>query len=64
MADEIDGVNDQILRDQAHRETAARAAAAAVPAGTPGQCDDCGEAMPRLVGGRCAPCRDGRRGHG
>ena len=32
-----------------------------LPAGAPGECDECGENMPRLVGGRCAFCRDGRR---
>jgi hypothetical protein len=28
--------------------------------GEPGECERCGEDMPRLVGGLCAPCRDGR----
>ena len=36
-------------------------ARAPVPAGVPGVCDQCGDDSPRLVGGRCAPCRDGRR---
>jgi hypothetical protein len=27
----------------------------------PGECDECQTHMPRLVNGRCAPCRDGRR---
>lgn len=34
---------------------------AAIPAGAPGECDECGERMPRLVAGRCGFCRDGRR---
>lgn len=34
---------------------------ATIPAGMPGECDECGELMPRLVGGRCGFCRDGRR---
>lgn len=34
--------------------------AATMPAGEPGECRSCGEDMPRLVYGRCAPCRDGR----
>lgn len=34
---------------------------ASIPAGVAGVCDDCGETMPRLVGGRCGFCRDGRR---
>ena len=33
----------------------------AIPVGAPGECDECGEVMPRLVGGRCGYCRDGRR---
>lgn len=32
-----------------------------IPAGVAGECDECGEQMPRLVGGRCGFCRDGRR---
>lgn len=31
-----------------------------VQPGEPGQCRECDEDMPRLVNGRCAPCRDGR----
>lgn len=59
--DEIDFANDQVQRGNAYREAAARRAAAEIPAGEPGECDNCGERMPRLVGGICAPCRDGRR---
>jgi len=29
--------------------------------GVAGECEECGEDMPRLVGGRCGFCRDGRR---
>lgn len=32
--------------------------AAEMPKGTPGICKLCGEDMPRLVNGVCAPCRD------
>jgi hypothetical protein len=35
-------------------------AALPIPAGHAGECDDCGEIMPRLVNGRCGFCRDGR----
>jgi len=35
-----------------------RAARQPVPAGLPGDCEDCGDASLRLVGGRCAPCRE------
>jgi len=34
---------------------------AKMPAGVAGECEDCGEFMPRLVGGLCGYCRDGRR---
>ncbi len=37
------------------------AARVVLPVGTAGECDDCGEAMPRLIDGRCPPCIDGRR---
>ena len=52
--------------DQAQRHEAAflaraiRAARLAVPIGAPGICDDCGDESQRLVGGRCAPCREPR----
>jgi hypothetical protein len=32
--------------------------------GEPGECERCGDDMPRLVGGLCAPCRDGRNSFG
>ena len=35
-----------------------RQAAAAIPAGSSGDCDLCGEWSGRLVEGACAPCRD------
>lgn len=31
-----------------------------IPVGVAGECDQCGEHMARLVGGRCGFCRDGR----
>lgn len=31
-----------------------------VPVGVAGECRECGRDSPRLVGGRCAPCRDRR----
>ena len=58
MADEIDIAN--AVAD-AHLERSIRAARVPVPAGVPGECEQCGEDMPRLVARRCAPCRDGRR---
>lgn len=58
MADEIDFAND-IAADTLER--AIRAARQPVPAGNPGECDECGYDMARLVEGRCGFCRDGRR---
>lgn len=53
MADIIDEAGDHI-----EREAAARARAAGMPKGEPGDCDLCGEWSARLVGSACAPCRD------
>lgn len=61
MADIIDQANDLAASEAAAREAAIRQAAAEIPAGTPGDCDFCGEWAGRLVGGACAPCRDARR---
>lgn len=58
MADDVDMAND--LAEQ-HLDHSLRAARAPVPKGEPGECDECGEDMPRLVNGRCGFCRDGRR---
>lgn len=55
MADVVD------LAQTIEQEHLARAIAAArvpVPAGAPGICDDCGDESMRIVGGRCAPCRE------
>jgi hypothetical protein len=58
MADEADRAQayEQIERDA----MIASARAAPFIPGEPGECDRCGDDMPRLVGGLCAPCRDGR----
>ncbi len=39
-------------------ERSIRAARQPIPAGAPGECSTCGGDSPRLVVGRCAPCRD------
>lgn len=58
MADEIDVAADRI---EAFRSDALRhVLSTPVVAGEPGECAECGEDSKRLVGGRCAPCRDGR----
>ena len=38
-----------------------RSKVAAMPEGSPGDCDLCGEWSGRLVNGACAPCRDRHR---
>lgn len=43
-----------------HIAAGIRRATAPIPIGAPGECDNCGEDMPRLVDGLCARCRDGR----
>lgn len=40
------------------RELRARANAAAIPKGSPGNCVECGDYNERLVNGICSPCRD------
>ncbi|MEE8612246.1 MAG: hypothetical protein V3V60_15820 [Sphingomonas aquatilis] len=47
--------------ETAHLAASLRRIDAAMPTGVAGECDECGEIMPRLVGGRCGFCRDGRR---
>ncbi len=58
MSDPADQAND-IIERVLSRQLAAATAPIAV--GVPGECTNCGEDSPRLVGGRCARCRDGRR---
>ena len=58
MADEADRAAEQTdfwLRSHIHAATSLP-----IQPGVPGECDRCGDDMPRLVGGLCAPCRDGR----
>lgn len=57
-ADPIDQASARAAEFIGDLEAAARRAAAAIPAGTPGDCDLCGEWSQRLVNGACAPCRD------
>ncbi len=56
--DIIDQANDRAELDTANCVATARARAANIPAGEPGDCDLCGEWSQRLVNGACAPCRD------
>lgn len=60
MADECDIANDLADSERSAALSKALSVAAAIPAGVAGTCVECGEDMPRLVGGRCGYCRDGR----
>ena len=57
MSDAIDDANELAEQHLAH---SLAAALVPVPAGEPGECRQCGGDSKRLVGGQCAPCRDGR----
>lgn len=57
MADDVDLANAVADRALSRLIQAARQP---VPVGVAGECRECGWASPRLVGGRCAPCRDRR----
>lgn len=60
MPDEIDRQQEMNeVENSAHVQAALRDAAC-IPCGEPGICRECGGDSKRLVGGRCAPCRDGR----
>lgn len=58
MADEADQTFDRMEVQQAAKIAEICRKAAAIPKGVPGICDLCGEDMPRLINGVCAPCRD------
>lgn len=58
MADIADFANDLA---QAHVDRSIAAARQPIPAGAPGECVECEEHSPRLVHGRCAPCREPKR---
>jgi hypothetical protein len=58
MSDEADYGSEREQEDTARAVAAARATAAAIPKGIPGECIDCGEYSERLVVGSCARCRD------
>lgn len=57
MADDVDLANAVADRALSRLIAAARQP---VAKGVAGECRDCGWASPRLIGGRCAPCRDRR----
>lgn len=58
MSDIIDIANDYAQKIEEMNVKAIRAAAADIPAGYEGTCEECDLESKRLVNGRCAPCRD------
>lgn len=58
MSDLADDASEHIEREEESAIKEIQARRAAQPAGSPGDCDLCGEYMLRLVDGACAPCRD------
>ncbi|WP_230770594.1 conjugal transfer protein TraR [Sphingomonas sp. Leaf4] len=60
MADEMDLAAEL---EQEHLQRSIRAACQPITIGVAGECEECGYDSPRLVRGRCAPCRDGRSAH-
>jgi len=56
--DEIDKGQEREQEDRDYALQEVRRAAAAIPGGSPGECELCGEWAGRLVDGACAPCRD------
>lgn len=57
MSDAADQATDVVERGLALTLSGPRPA---LLPGVAGECEDCERASPRLVGGRCAFCRDGR----
>ena len=58
MPDIIDIANDYAAIETESSLAMVRRAAAAIPAGEPGECEECGEESPRLVEQLCARCRE------
>lgn len=58
MPDMFDHAQEIIEQQLARDLSNAGAGTFVLPAGEPGECIDCGYPKPRLVEGRCAPCRD------
>ena len=58
MADIADVTSERMEVQEAAHIAEVRRKAAEIPKGKPGECDLCGEDMPRLINGVCAPCRD------
>ncbi len=53
-----DAADMAAVLERQHIERSLTAARQPITIGAPGECQTCGDDSPRLVGGRCAPCRD------
>ena len=58
MVDEVDILSDVREREDAFLWVKAQNKAALIPKGEPGECEECGRNLPRLVNGHCGRCRD------
>jgi len=58
MADDADLASKTIEDDETDKLNRIRAAAAKIPAGAPGECEECDTYFARIVDGKCARCRD------
>ena len=58
MVDIADVTGERMEVQEAAYIAEIRRKANEIPKGVPGICDLCGEDMPRLINGVCAPCRD------
>lgn len=58
MADVADTTGRDLEQYELAQALQIRAAAAAIPKGVPGECNECGLHNDRLVYGKCSPCRD------
>lgn len=59
MADEADQTAERMEAPIIEADVAyIRQKATEMPKGVPDECERCGEDMPRLINGVCAPCRD------
>ena len=58
MTDEVDRSTEdsEFLMDAQVKDI--RSKVTKIPAGIAGECDKCGEEMPRLIDGNCCRCRD------
>lgn len=58
LIDPLDVASREADREVARAESNIRLAVSQIPAGSPGECIECGEEFSRLVQGHCGRCRD------